>query len=629
MTSINTILNNGWRMLSQNGRHFGAALVHGLVLLWLYKSLENEYWPYGDPIATYTLITALVAAPIIGLLVLPSREALRRVLLGLGITAVVLALMGAWIGSQLRPYELFRDAEIMGVLFGFTTLIFCFNATLCLQVVGGEVRAVYAELIRQILHNTLALVLAWFFTVTLWLILTLWGELFARIGVEFFRDTFTSSWFYVPMLVTAFGSALSLTKHHELIDRFGRNLDLLIRFLLLLVSLVYVLFLVSLIFTGIQALWENVGSGLLMLWQAIILFFINIVYRGSGATSLPWPRWLHWAISGCVALLPVASLITAWGLYLRIEQYGWTVSRCWAVLVWMLLAVLSFSYLFTIIRQRDNWDYTLGRLKIGLGLLIMVLMVAVNSPVLDFRSISAASQFQRLADEPELVNETDFYRYVRHELGRPGWLRMQQLQEQIAADDPERAALIERRYRTASLGRSNQAQAGADSRWTGYWETMQPNILFWPANAEMDIEANMPLRRALQRWLVSHYGIRSLPLDPTGHRLALIALDSSLGSAEDGVEHILMMHHDMSETDDEQSYRLQLISRNEGEWQETLRFRSTSDAALFESLATGDVELSPLMAAWLQQVRIGDAVLLPCIRDSGVDDCMPPLPVTD
>lgn len=139
----------------------------------------------------------------------------------------------------------------------------------------------------------------------------------------------------------------------------------------------------------------------------------------------------------------------------------------------------------------------------------------------------------------------------------------------------------------------------------------------------------MPLRRALQRWLVSHYGIRSLPLDPTGHRLALIALDSSLGSAEDGVEHILMMHHDMSETDDEQSYRLQLISRNEGEWQETLRFRSTSDAALFESLATGDVELSPLMAAWLQQVRIGDAVLLPCIRDSGVDDCMPPLPVTD
>ncbi|MGI9252052.1 MAG: hypothetical protein ACR2PR_12840 [Pseudohongiellaceae bacterium] len=635
MASSGTVVNNNRRLLSQNGRHYAAALVHGVVLLWLYQLLQNEYWPYGNPIVTYALITVLIAAPIIGQLVLPSRKASDRVLLGLGIIAVVLALMGAWLGNQLRPYELFDGVEflllVLSVL-SLTTLIFCLMATLCLQVVGGEVRAVYAELTRQLLHNTLALVLALLFAVILFFILQLWGALFARIGVEFFRDIFTSSWFNVPMLVAAFGSALSLTKHHELIDRFGRNLNLLIRFLLLLVSLSYVLFLVNLLFTGTQALWENVGSGMLMLWQATILFFVSIVYRSSGAASLPLSRWLHWVISGSVALLPVASLITAWGLYLRIEQYGWTVSRCWAVLVWVLLALLSFSYLFAIIRWRDGWDDALGRLKIGWGLLVMVLMVAVNSPVLDFRSISAASQIQRLADEAGLLNDTNFYRHMRYSLARPGWLRMQQLQEQIAADDPERAARIERRYLSHSSIREEQEQVQAvpDSPWVEYWEVMQPGVLFLPSDIEVSIEEDTSLREALQTWLIDYYGIGSLPLNPNNHRLALIALDSfpspvedsSPGSAGDGVEYLLMVH-DVSETSNGEPYRLQLIRRSGGEWQETLEFRGTLDEALFESLVAGDVELSPLAAPWFQQIRTGDELLLPCVRDPVTDTCMP------
>ncbi|MGI9228984.1 MAG: hypothetical protein ACR2P9_03905 [Gammaproteobacteria bacterium] len=623
MTSINTVLNNGWQTLSQNGRHFAAALLHGFALLCLYQCLEYEIWPHNNPIGIYTLTTLLLTAPIIALLILPSREASRRVVFWLGVTALVLALMGAWMGSQLRPYDPLGRERGLTMMFAVTVLVFCFKAVLCLQVVGGEVRPVYASLIRQALHNTLAILLAWMFMLIVWLLLLLWALLFRAIGVDFFYYIFRSSWFYVPVMVLAFDSALSLTKDHQLIDKFGRNLDVLIRFLLLLVSFVYVLFLGSLIYTGPQVLWGTVGSGRLMLWQFIILFLVNVVYRGSGAISLPWPRWLHRLVSGSVALLPVASLITAWGLYLRINQYGWTVDRCWAVLIWALLALLSFSYLFAIIRWRDSWDDALSRVKINLGLLIMVLMVAVNSPLLDFRNISAVSQFQRMEAEPDMLDDYNFYRYVREKLARPGWLQIQQLRERVAIDDPERAEYIDRHYRERYF-RNKQALMD-DSQWEKYWQTRQAKMLLWPAGVEMD----KSLRDALQKYLWFNYGKDFYPPDTDSHDLALIAMDS----AEDGVRNFLLIHvrYDISDLPDS---RFMVFRYNEGEWLAPIRFgpvRSggASTTLSLEAMAAGDVELLPLPPPkWYQQIRIGDTLLSPCVRGDSSWDCAP-IPTTD
>ena len=68
-------------------------------------------------------------------------------------------------------------------------------------------------------------------------------------------------------------------------------------------------------------------------------------------------------------------------------------------------------------------------------------MLLVNSPLLDFRSISLASQFRRVDTGEIDLRDFDFH-YARHHLARPAWLRMQALIDAYEHSDPELAQLI-------------------------------------------------------------------------------------------------------------------------------------------------------------------------------------------
>ena len=263
----------------------------------------------------------------------------------------------------------------------------------------------------------------------------LWAALFKAINIDFFNDLFEQRWFYYPAIALANGFGIIIfRKLTHIIDTITRLQQALIKFLLVLLSLVSLLFLGALPFTGLEPLWESGGSSLILWMQALILFFVNAVYQDE-PDNWPYSVWLHRFIYISIAILPVYSLISFYGLSLRIDQYGWSLSRFWAYLIWFLLALFAIGYVWGIAKYRDSWTHQLSRTNVAIGLVVLVVMLSVNSPLLDFRKMVVADQLQRLADNKVTVEDFDLSYFRRH-LARPGYEGLQTLKAQYGETYP-------------------------------------------------------------------------------------------------------------------------------------------------------------------------------------------------
>jgi len=419
----------------------GIAFLQGLCLLVLYRSVESGLWPSESPVWAYPLWTLAIAVPLLLLLSI-DRENVAAVAKYVGGFAVVLALLAVYTGWQARPFGEF-PIDSLTVAFVITIGLACFKALMYLQQRASRVPLTYEVLFTNSWRNFLVGVLAALFTGIFWLILLLWGRLFQVIGIEFFWQLFTEDWFAIPVLAVAFGLGISLFRDlTRVIDNITSLLHWLIKLLLPLVLFVAMVFLSALPFTGLDLLWETGSGTALLLWLlALVLFFTNAVYQ-DGREVDPYPRFLHRAIYVGIAVMPVVAALAFYGLLLRVLQYGWTIERCWAFVVWAVLTLFAIGYFVGIVRRRDAWTVELARVNTAMGLVVLAIMLAANSPLLDFRKIALESQLERVESGEIELAEFDFW-YAKNHLARPGYLAMEEMKAQIGESDPELMALIE------------------------------------------------------------------------------------------------------------------------------------------------------------------------------------------
>jgi len=76
---------------------------------------------------------------------------------------------------------------------------------------------------------------------------------------------------------------------------------------------------------------------------------------------------------------------------------------------------------------------------------VLIFMLLVNSPLLNFQSISASNQLSRLHDG-KTSYETFDYQYFDRSLGRQGYLELQTLKTELKGSAPEKVAIIDRMY---------------------------------------------------------------------------------------------------------------------------------------------------------------------------------------
>ncbi len=447
------------------------SLAQGLILLLLWRAINDEFWPHATPMVNFPLWAIALTLPTFLLFALEADGAKWLVAKVAGIVGTF-AILAVYVGWQASPYGTFMVESLIGTAVA-TLVVASFCALLLVQASMREsgrepgapsgsrgllrvLTAGYGALFASAWRNVLVGLLSAVVAIGVALLLTLWGALFRVVGIDFFAELFAKDWFLFPVLSVAFGIGVYIFRSLEsVLGGIVALVEGLMRLLLPLGLAVVVIFLAALPFTGLAPLWETGNGTALLLWlNALALVFVNGVYQ-TGTTD-PYPRFVHMALTPGVALLPIISMLGMYGLHLRVAQYGWSVERCWAALVAAVLLLVSLGLCGGVLWRWVDWPSTLKQTNVAFLLGLLVLMLLVNTPVLDFRRIATESQFGRLERGELTADEVDL-EYAAEHLARPGHLAMQALTGAVEADDPEQAA------------RMRAFWAGGDLEGAGFW----------------------------------------------------------------------------------------------------------------------------------------------------------------
>ncbi|WP_448546703.1 DUF4153 domain-containing protein [Thalassotalea fusca] len=458
------------------------SLVQGIVLTLLYQSVEQGIWPATAPVWLTSLTTLAISFPLLTLLCI-TKSNIRDTVKYLVPFCFLVSVLGGYVGYQQEPVEFVNNGGVIAI-FCFTSLLASFKALMYVQQYVSKQAITYSSLFRLSWRNFIIFGECWLFVAIFWGILHLGAGLFAVLEINIFKELLRQDWFVIPVLNVAFGFAIIVFRNIiHTVDNISTILQTLIKFLLPALTIVSLAFLATLPFTGLATLWKTGSGSLLVMWlQALTLFFVNAVYKDD-SHQRPYSQLLHRLIFIGVALLPIYSVIAAYGLWLRIEQYGLTIDRCWALLVWFLLACFSMGYLFGILRKKDAWLETLCKVNVSMGLVFLAAMLLVNSPLLNFQSISANSQLARLHDGKVTYENFD-YHYFGNSLGRQGYLKLQEIKEELRQTHPEKVTIIERMYVNYQHNREYQRTKQEDSN----IEEFEAFVTFWPSKGHFPSE---------------------------------------------------------------------------------------------------------------------------------------------
>lgn len=392
------------------------AIAQGLALFLLDQFIETRYGLHHpdswlaylySPKWMLSLYAFTLAFPTFLILSLHSVKEKRLMLSGLFYSGLVF-LLCFYTGNQYSTFANYYEAAFSAAL---SLGISCFVVLAYIQNFFSQ-KPLKFETVHALMQNNLLIaMIAWLFLGIVWAVLGIWAALFSIINIDFFKELFTQDSFIYLASTVSFAIGVIITRQQLLQTQFiNRIQQVLARLLLIVLSSFAFVFLIALIFQGFTPLWDNGGSVLILSVQALILVFINITYQDE--YSEKHSVYVHGMITLSLVIMPIYSLISLYGLSDRIGQYGWSVSRAWALFIWLMLALFMFGYLYQIIRHRFSWHLHLSRFNLFMGIVLILGLLLVNSPLINFQRISANSQLARLQQGDIELEYMDF-RYLK------------------------------------------------------------------------------------------------------------------------------------------------------------------------------------------------------------------------
>ena len=230
------------------------------------------------------------------------------------------------------------------------------------------------------------------------LLIVLIGQMFKLIGINLIFDLLNDEWFGWMLAGAAFGGAVGLLRERDkLVATLQRLVMIVLAVLAPVLAAALLLFLLSLIGTGLTPLWESgFSTAALMMAAAAFAVLLANAAVGSGRDERADNRLLHVVAAALVAaVLPLAA-IAFYSMYLRVVQYGWTPERLWGVIATAIALAYGVAGLWSVARGRRDFDDLLRPLqqKLAIGLMLLALILAL--PVVDFGAISTRDQLARL-----------------------------------------------------------------------------------------------------------------------------------------------------------------------------------------------------------------------------------------
>ena len=300
----------------------------------------------------------------------------------------------------------------------------------------------YSDIFFQLCRNVFLLFQAAIMTVVFWALLLTASLLFDIVGLDFVPGILFHPLVAAPLTSLTVALSITLALKHPGIDSLGRWILSILAWLLPPFSALSFVFIACLPYSGLKTLWSTgQASSLMLLLQLGTILLANAAWLDG--TRSPFNNRAVGALAKVSLLcLPAYTALCLYSLGLRIQQYGLSVDRIHAAFLVVVTGIWGLGYAGAIMLRQ--WPSAIGRINIASVLILSVLVVAMNSPLLDPYRLAANNQVDRLLGGQ--ITPADFdYLYLRFSLGRYGKYALIRLRE---AAHP-RADAIRRRIEAA------------------------------------------------------------------------------------------------------------------------------------------------------------------------------------
>ena len=391
-------------------------LVFGLAIAWLIKSfdaLEGKHIPLWAQVLTSTLI--------LGAFILwAGAGAMKRISLAIwSVVALGLIALIAWnraahnLDADYNPFFLNLSFLIYPFLFISHELISSADQS-------GKPIAPYGLYFDEAWKRGVQLALSVLFTALFWAILWLGATLLGFIGFSWFKDLLGNEYFSWPISGLAIAASVNLGDvQPKLMHNFRALVLGVLSWLLPVITVVGLLFAVSLCFSGLEPLWKTKAATASLLAGCVALVLLVNAAWQQGDEGRKAHIILRWSARIACGLLLVFAALAAWSLWLRIAQYGPTPERVMA-LVGVIIAVLyGLGYAVAAIMPKGRWLALLEPVNIALAFTVALICFAVLTPLADPYRLSASSQAERV-NKGKITPDKFDWRVLRFETGTYG-----------------------------------------------------------------------------------------------------------------------------------------------------------------------------------------------------------------
>jgi len=285
----------------------------------------------------------------------------------------------------------------------------------------GARRFPYAEVHGHAWAN----VVMWFasaaFVGVVFLLTYLLSELFSLIGIRLIKDALDEQWFVMLLIGTALGAAIGVFRKRDGIIRM--LLKVVVAVLGVLAPVLgagLLLFLASLPFTGLSALWDATKETTPILLSCVVgaLILANVVIGNSDEDETRYPPLRWGAMALALAMLPLA-VIAAISTGARIQQYGLTPDRLWALTFVIVACAYGLAYWVLLARGRMDWAKLARPANLTLAFALCGLALFLALPILSFNALSTRDQVARLESGRVSPDKFD-WAALRFDFGEPG-----------------------------------------------------------------------------------------------------------------------------------------------------------------------------------------------------------------
>ncbi|UAB79090.1 DUF4153 domain-containing protein [Erythrobacter sp. SCSIO 43205] len=273
-----------------------------------------------------------------------------------------------------------------------------------------------------------------------WALIAILAELFSAIQIDLLKDLIDEEAFGWMFSGVTFGAALGVLRNQLKIIGTLQNVVLLVLSILAVpLAVALVLFLIAVLVSGIDVLWEATKSATPLLLSVAVGCFVlaNAVVRDDDA-DMGQSRVLR--VAGFVLALGILplSVMAAISMGTRIAQHGLSPERIWSLIAIAVAVTYGAAYFTSAIRGRlEGWRDYLRQSNLHLAVIVTGVALLLAMPVFNFGALSASNQLARLQSGAVSVEEFD-YAALRWDFGEAG---REALDTLVKSDDPKIAEL--------------------------------------------------------------------------------------------------------------------------------------------------------------------------------------------